>query len=140
MNRAAPREGARSHDRSPVHRLSKRFKAEPEAAAMARRALGELKWHVHPDVVQRVRLLVSELVTNSVRHAETHAISMDVDVNEDRIHIAIGDRGEGFEDVARSPEPEEVGGWGLYLVEQLSSNWGVETPGGGTLVWFEVKL
>lgn len=107
---------------------------------MARRALGELKWHVHPDIVQRVRLLVSELVTNAVRHAKTNAISMDVDVNDERVRIAIGDRGDGFEGRTRDPQPEQVGGWGLYLVEQLSSTWGVETPGGGTLVWFEVKL
>lgn len=107
---------------------------------MARRALGELKWHVHPDVVQRVRLLVSELVTNAVRHAQTSAISMDVDVNDDRVRIAIGDRGEGFEGRHQEPQPDQVSGWGLYLVEQLSTTWGVETPGGGTLVWFEVKL
>jgi anti-sigma regulatory factor (Ser/Thr protein kinase) len=120
--------------------LNKRFKAEPEAAAMARQALGELKWHVHPDVVQRVRLLVSEIVTNSVRHAKTQLISMDVDVSESKVRIAIGDRGDGFVARPHDPQPEQVSGWGLFLVEQLSDAWGVETPGGGTLVWFDVKL
>ena len=138
MSPAPPREPAARPDR--IAKVAKRFKADTEAAAAARRALGELKWHVHPDVVQRVRLLVSELVTNSVRHAQTPEISMDVKVTDSCVRVAVGDRGEGFDALPRSPEPERASGWGLFLVEQMSDRWGVETPGGGTLVWFEVNL
>jgi hypothetical protein len=37
------------------------------------------------------------------------------------------------------PNDERDGGYGLYLVDRLSSAWGVEDEGARTKVWFEVE-
>ena len=43
--------------------------AGPDSAQAARRALSHLRRELHPELLQKLRLLVSELVTNSVRHS-----------------------------------------------------------------------
>ena len=54
--------------------------------------------------------------------------------------MAVADDGPGFDpDTLRGPSPDNVGGWGLLLVEQLADSWGVDRDG-STFVWFELKL
>src|SRR5207244_3365159 len=59
-------------DRQPVT-ISRRFKAEPRAAAAARRALETLLWNLDPTQFQVAALLTTELVANSIEHASTCA-------------------------------------------------------------------
>lgn len=83
-------------------------------------------------------LLVSELVTNAVRHGG-HTRDLDVDVlfGPETVRVAVSDDGAGFAPRPRAPGPDQMGGWGLYFVAQLSSTWGV-SPGERTTVWFEL--
>ena len=86
-------------------------------------------------------LLVSEVVTNSVRHGgcdESAEVEMRVAADGDRIAVAICDTGPGFEQRPPAPNSEEGGGYGLFLVEQLAERWGVERNG-QTCVWFELS-
>ncbi len=89
-----------------------------------------------------VELLVSELATNSVRHAgcgETDEISIFADVQPDRVRVSLFDPGDGFD--VHTPEPPptgDAGGYGLVLLERLSDRWGV-LRGDGFGVWFEVQ-
>jgi len=89
-----------------------------------------------------VELLVSELATNSVRHAgcdESDELAMEADVRPDRVRVRLSDPGQGFE--ARAPEAPAAGatgGYGLVLLERLSDRWGIQRDGGFT-VWFEVE-
>jgi anti-sigma regulatory factor (Ser/Thr protein kinase) len=89
-----------------------------------------------------VELLVSELATNSVRHAgcgESDEIGIEADVEPDRVRVRLFDAGEGFE--ARRPEPPargDAGGYGLVLLDRLSDRWGVQRENGFS-VWFEVQ-
>ncbi len=108
----------------------------PMRARHAIAGLDGLLGPAHPDVA----LLVSELVTNGVRHAGTGPdapVRLAVRVGDDRIRVEVTDEGEGFTHGALPPEPGRAGGWGLRLVEQLSRSWGVERDG-GTTVWFEM--
>ena len=87
-----------------------------------------------------VELLVSELATNSVRHAgcdESAEISMEADVREDCVRLLVCDEGAGFEHVTPAPDPDRGGGYGLLLLDRLADRWGVERNG-GFCVWFEV--
>jgi len=112
--------------------------AEPGSAAAARRAVeGELG--LAGEILDTVKLLVSELVTNSVRHAglpASAAIALRVRAERELVRVEVTDPGHGF-DPAERPEPSEDGGWGLRLVESLADRWGVErTP--AARVWCEL--
>jgi anti-sigma regulatory factor (Ser/Thr protein kinase) len=92
--------------------------------------------------MEDVRLLVSELVTNSVRHAGTTEgdhVELDVRLKGDTLLVQVGDAGDGFDPRPRQAEMTKAGGWGLYLVEKLSDRWGV-ARNHLTRVWFEIDL
>ena len=133
-------------------RLARRFRdasdvsiyleAGPSAAAIARNALVPIERRVDEDVMADVRLLVSELVTNSVRHSEMPPpgiVGLDVSLDSRRIHVEVRDSGVGFEPRGRRPGQSQVGGWGLFLVEKLADRWGV-MRNHFTQVWFEIDL
>ncbi|MBA2506877.1 MAG: ATP-binding protein [Thermoleophilaceae bacterium] len=114
----------------------------PEAAGLARRALDGLDVHLTPEMLASVRLLVTELVTNSVRHAELEdddKVALNVRVSEESVRVEVGDPGGGFEPTARKGELDLEGGWGLYLVDRLADRWGVANEA-GTMVWLEMDL
>ena len=89
-----------------------------------------------------VELLVSELATNSVRHAgcgESDELSLEAAVEADRVRVRLSDAGDGFEEHTPSPPPNgHSGGYGLVLLDRLSDRWGVQKEGGFS-VWFEVQ-
>jgi len=105
-----------------------RLPVGPMAPGNARRALDE------------IRLLVSELVTNSVRHAGMRPeewIGLHVKVVPDSVRVEVADGGPGFETGQPLPSMYQDSGWGLYLVEQIADRWGVDHDP-GTRVWFEI--
>jgi anti-sigma regulatory factor (Ser/Thr protein kinase) len=115
----------------------------PYAVTASRLALAGLEDRLDPNVLFDIRLLVSELVTNCVKHAAVgpeESIVLSVDIQDSRVRVSVEDEGPGFE----PPEPplteqaaEAGSGWGLFLVDQLSEDWGVERDAGAT-VWFEL--
>ena len=113
----------------------------PHAVSAARRGLDSLERHLGEQTLNDVRLLVSELVTNSVRHSGRNGsgvVELEVDVTETRVLVRVIDNGPGFEASPRGPEDDPGSGWGLFLVEQISDRWGVELNG-STQVWFELS-
>jgi anti-sigma regulatory factor (Ser/Thr protein kinase) len=122
------------------NRIEVQFEAGPTAAAGARNALLALDGKVDGRLLGDVRLLVSELVTNSVRHSEAHShdvVHMSVTVTETSLRVEVADPGKGFEPKPRDADRTRPGGWGLYLVDQLSDRWGVGRDQ-LTRVWFEM--
>jgi anti-sigma regulatory factor (Ser/Thr protein kinase) len=113
---------------------------DPDSAAEARRALGEVSDHLTPRRLEDARLLVSELVTNAIRHAglgEEETIKLVLVAGERALRIEVCDPGQGFEITQPEPDPARPSGWGLYLVRELSDRWGVERNV-ETRVWFEL--
>ncbi len=116
------------------------FEAGPSAAAGARNALLALEGRVDPGLLGDVRLLVSELVTNSVRHSSVRSsdvVHMHVAVTESTLRVEVADPGEGFEPKARDLDRTRPGGWGLYLVDRIADRWGV-IRNHLNRVWFEI--
>jgi anti-sigma regulatory factor (Ser/Thr protein kinase) len=112
----------------------------PQAALIARRALERLGDQVSPELLDDMRLLVTELVTNSVRHAGTGSgasLQLEVAMKGDLVRIEVGDDGPGFAATPR-PAADQASGWGLYLVDRLADRWGVTALEGGTRVWLEL--
>ena len=111
------------------------------APAIARSAIGEqlLVAGIDGSFGQTVVLLVSEVVSNAVRHSGGPAdssITLEATITDDAVRIAVTDAGEGF--TPRPRDPDRLGeGYGLYLVEKAARDWGVEHED-GTTVWFEL--
>jgi anti-sigma regulatory factor (Ser/Thr protein kinase) len=111
----------------------------PYAVTAARLALSDLDAHLDPSVAFDVRLLVSELVTNSVQHAavgEDDSITLLVRMAGPSVRVEVRDQGPGFRAPDEPLTPDADAGWGLFLVEQLADAWGVETE--EHAVWFEI--
>jgi anti-sigma regulatory factor (Ser/Thr protein kinase) len=89
------------------------------------------------EVTERIVLAVSELMTNAVTHGRG-PIAVSLAATADRVRVDVGDEGGGTP-VMRPPDPTHrlAGGWGLRLVNALADNWGIDTHGQRTTVWFE---
>jgi serine/threonine-protein kinase RsbW len=121
-------------------RLHRTLPVTPEAAAVARHALDPLAGHLPDGRMRDVRLLVSELVTNAVRHANldrADVIRLVIELADHTLRVEVHDPGGGFELRAPSPDPARPSGWGLYLVAEIADRWGVDSDD-ETLVWFEL--
>ncbi len=111
---------------------------ELQGVAAARRFLLETlnAWDV-PQLYADSVIVVSELVTNAIVHAPSPG-ELRLSLLPDVLRIAVTDGGTG------APEPRHAsstreGGRGLYLVNALTSAWGMEPlPDGGKVVWAEL--
>lgn len=118
-----------------------KFPATLAAPAMARNAAANALQSAGESATDTSLLLVSELVTNSVRHAglgPDQQVEMRITKFADHVKFEIIDPGVGFEYRPRDGEADRVGGWGLYLLEHLSSRWGVGAR--PTTAWFELPV
>ena len=123
-----------------THTIELRLPPTKDAPASARRALDELKHAVSQEVLDDIRLLVSELVTNSVRHADLEPsqwVGLSVVVEGGIVRVEVVDPGPGFRPEISRPTVYQESGWGLYLVEQVAHRWGV-IDDGTIRVWFEI--
>jgi anti-sigma regulatory factor (Ser/Thr protein kinase) len=115
----------------------------PRCPAEARAALSPLADSLETRVYLDLSLLVSELVTNSVRHARLRPrdlIGLQVGFSNQVIRVEVSDPGEGFGANIPGPVPGEPGGWGLFLTERIADRWGVDREGGWTTVWLELDV
>ena len=118
--------------------LTVRIAGGPDAAARARRAITNLRGDIDPSVRDTLRLLVTELVANSVRHARTDALTLRVVVGPRAVLTEVTDSGPGFDPASTGAPRDDHSGYGLFLVERLADRWGVARAGRSTRVWFEL--
>lgn len=113
----------------------------PESGSVAEartRVCEAIEPHLENGIDETLKLLVSEVVTNAVRHGGSDGpVELHASWNSE-IRVAVQDHGDGFSPTPRNGRPDEPGGFGLYLVGQLADRWGVETDG-GTTVWFVLQ-
>jgi len=120
---------------------------EPIAPALARAgvrgAIAGVPDRVSDRLVADLELLVTEVVTNAVRHgglrpADEIVVRMWAD---ECVHVEVVDTGSPFE---RPAERDRLGpsasGWGLFLLDRLTTAWGVEAEPNGKKVWFDLDL
>ena len=118
--------------------FSFQFPPADDAPAQARAALEVFDQILSPEVLEDVQLVVSELVTNSVKFGPARSITLALSITGDGIVKGeVIDQGDGEQaKIEMTPEPTVDGGWGLHLVEQVATKWGVRE--GSTHVWFEI--
>jgi anti-sigma regulatory factor (Ser/Thr protein kinase) len=124
-----------------VAKIDVRLAPEPEVVTTARHALDRLANLSPAERLEDVRLVVSELVTNSILHAGLSSddqISLTVTVSYGAVRGSVCEPGPGFGMSSKpSPRPDLSGGWGLPIVETISNRWGVERNS-HSCVWFEI--
>lgn len=129
--------------------LDLRIPPRTAEVSRARRSLEALEEFVSAECLEQLRLLVTELVTNAVRHAgltEEDRIGLRVYFHDGTVRVEVEDPGPGFAVPAEpKPDPDQISGWGLYLMANATDSWGVESQssvdedGRATLVWFELE-
>ena len=118
-----------------------RLPPTPEAPNKARRVVKDSLSGAPEEILEAATLLVSELVTNSIRHsgvAPHDSVLLRIAKRPSGIRIEVADWGRGFKIQPRSIPLDQAGGWGLPLVARLAERWGVQT-GPPTTVWFELN-
>jgi anti-sigma regulatory factor (Ser/Thr protein kinase) len=117
--------------------------ATAEAPTLARRWLDDISsLRVLGQVAFDVRLLVTELVGNSVRHAgldESDLITVMLELSGACVRVEVRDPGEGFAFPVRPQKLDIEGGRGLQIVAAIAHRWGIERSE-PIAVWFEIDL
>ena len=114
--------------------------AGASAASEARAALTALQDKVDGGVLEDLRLLVSELVSNSVRHSGASPgakVVLAITAAGESVRVEVTDAGGGFEPRPRTRDQSKGSGWGLHLVDRIAHRWGVDGRD-RTRVWFEI--
>lgn len=114
-----------------MREVTLRLDSSVRAPGVSRSHLASIKEALEPRYEDTL-LLVSELVTNSVRHSASQDINVKVKSNGERIRVEVSDDGPGFTE--HSPRGD---GLGLTIVEKLSDEWGL-TSGDRFTVWAEL--
>jgi serine/threonine-protein kinase RsbW len=132
----------RPSDASATQAINVLLPRSAAAPALARAATRELceRLPLSDNRRQILLVLVSEVVTNAVKYSDggrDGGIAFRAaEMEGGAVRIDVHDGGTGFRPQPRDPSKPD-GGWGLYLVDQESRSWGVDTSA-GTRVWFEL--
>lgn len=116
-----------------MEEVSLQVESNIDAPGLSRSHLRSMKSILEPrfdDVV----LLVSELVSNSVRHGASNGIDIKVTTRAGQIRVEVTDGGPGFS--ATDPRGD---GLGLAIVEKLADRWGMKDEPQKFTVWAELS-
>jgi anti-sigma regulatory factor (Ser/Thr protein kinase) len=112
----------------------------PASVAVARKRLAaELAAAgIFGSVAGDVVLVVSELLSNAVRHARPlpgSNLLLAWALNDGAVEVAVSDGGAATRPIAAHATVSSLGGRGLVIVEYLARSWGVRTDEAGLTVW-----
>ncbi|HYZ12495.1 MAG TPA: ATP-binding protein [Actinomycetota bacterium] len=113
--------------------------------AQGRRLLESALESFPESVLADAQLLLTEVLSNAILHGSAGAgarIDVSVEADESIVRVTVTDPSPQFPRPAiHAPDPLAASGWGLYLLERLATQWGVEdAPDGGSAVWFELRV
>lgn len=122
-----------------------RLPTEPIAPALARAAVTGVVRGLSDDALADLNLLVTEVVSSAVGHSSAAGASevvVTIDAGDDRVTVAVSDAGPGFgsgsDPYSELAADNRDGGWSVFLVKRLASDWGIARDGDETTVWFAV--
>ncbi|MFJ7150638.1 SpoIIE family protein phosphatase [Streptomyces sp. NPDC100445] len=116
-----------------------RLDADPREVGRARRLVRERLRHWGlPRAVETAELLVSEVVTNAVRHAASTSVGLRV-VRTDALLFEVTDDEPALPGLIPAG-PYDESGRGLRVVSRLAREWGASASGHRKTVWFEQAL
>src|SRR3954451_21970066 len=113
-------------------------RAEPPSVARAReRVIALAEPFIDVARIADLRLVISEVITNAARQGGSGDVLVGVMPKPDYLCVQVTDTGDGFAPRPRAFEPDDDGGFGLFLVERLTRRWGLTRENSNTRVWFE---
>ncbi|NUR01237.1 MAG: ATP-binding protein [Streptomyces sp.] len=122
-------------------RLSRHPRGVGRARTLLRAQAGV--WQLSDDTAETAVLLLSELVTNAVRHSRVGGryIGTRCVLRADALRVEVSDAGDGLP-ALRTARDDEEAGRGLALVQALSTAWSADPRpyGIGKTVWFELSV
>jgi anti-sigma regulatory factor (Ser/Thr protein kinase) len=121
-----------------VHHLDSEPASVPEARRLACAVAAN---HCDETQLRSFELAVTELFSNAVRHGNAgEAIRLVVTPKDGYICVQVTDSGAGLVPKPGALEADDDGGFGLFIVEQLTRRWGVTREDSKTRVWFELDF
>jgi anti-sigma regulatory factor (Ser/Thr protein kinase) len=113
--------------------------AEPASVRRARRWLGALAGGLVGEPRRSdLELVMTEVVTNAVRHgAPGRDLRLAATPKPEFLCVQVTDEGPGLVPRPGAMASDENGGFGLFIVEQLTRRWGITRENRATRVWFE---
>jgi anti-sigma regulatory factor (Ser/Thr protein kinase) len=121
-----------------------------DAARAARRAVEANHGRLPSPVQSDLSLIVTELVTNAVRHGgagNDRLLEFESCSRDGHIRVEVLEPGTGFhspflpQNIATDADADvHAGGWGLFLVDRIAKRWGVASGAGGLRIWFELPV
>jgi anti-sigma regulatory factor (Ser/Thr protein kinase) len=122
-----------------VHHLDPEPASVPEARRLA---CGVAESYLDAKQFKAFELAVTEVVSNAVRHGGKlgHAIRLAVTPKDGYMCVQVTDCGPGLVPKPGALEADDDGGFGLFIVEQLTRRWGVTREDNRTRVWFELDF
>jgi anti-sigma regulatory factor (Ser/Thr protein kinase) len=112
----------------------------PASIAVARQRLAAdlMAAGIFAGAVGDAVLVVSELLSNAIRHARPlpdSTVQVAWALDDDAVEVAVSDGGATTRPTHAQPTVSSLGGRGLDIVEYLARTWGVRSDGGGLTVW-----
>lgn len=114
-----------------------RFTKGDRAPAEARRFVARFVGKHSPALVDASCLVVSELATNAVVHAQSD-FAVDVVCSPLLARVSVSDGSARMPESKEGTDTSALSGRGLQLVRALSRNWGTEPLEGGKAVWADI--
>jgi anti-sigma regulatory factor (Ser/Thr protein kinase) len=111
----------------------------PDAVPEARRAVLAADGFIPSSVRDDLLLLVTELVTNAVRHSGVgpdESVRVALRRRRGLVRVEVIDSGRSLTRAEVCARRSGPGGWGLFLVDRIATRWGVTRMATGTSVWF----
>ncbi len=112
--------------------------AQPIAASEARRSLSVLASQVPEEDLRRCphpgdRASHQQRAALRSRPTGRSDVWLGVWSNPDCLRVEVADSGKGFEKVVKPTTPDQLGGWGLQIVDRLTDRWGVKRVNGSAV-------
>jgi anti-sigma regulatory factor (Ser/Thr protein kinase) len=118
-----------------------RLPAAPTAPAEARAVVEAIGSDLPEAVLVDAKLLLSELVSNAIKHASRDRQAVIVRIRRNHfVRVEVLDPGPMFKPDPRPPGTGAGSGRGLFVVDRVANAWGVEPDEAGKKVWFELRL
>ncbi|MFD5316693.1 ATP-binding protein [Streptomyces sp. NPDC127098] len=128
----------------PRGRVRFRLPAAETSPAEARRRTRHqlLEWRAPLETCDNAQLVISELVTNALRHTESESVGCELELLGGLLRVAVASDGMGPRNAPTVAGPQDEGGRGLLLVCALASVWGVRPreAGHGHVVWADLPV
>lgn len=117
-------------------RVSLKLPCRPDSPGAARREMARFEDELSHGLVTRVRVIVTEMVSNCVWSGDEGSILVEVAASSSVVRGEVAELDGDGRTQAADPDPFRRGGFGLLLVRRLADRSGALDERRGT--WFEI--